>query len=507
MIRACFIDDEFQAQSSGPSQAQQDYLRGLLQKHSIQFNFHEYEPDLPASGQIRDACQRIVEEPDEEGAFVDVVVLDVNFPAPGGGYEMAGLVEALPLLAQQHIPVIVRSGEQELARVVEILTRVVPHRCPYVIKGRRPPGRHQARTDGGVAYDDDLPQVILDLVRDRPRPLPLEKAVLVTHGTDTLSWALAVLKYMLKDVNSNVVLTGAMQPLDQAAFAASDAIENVKASVQVLAQLSPPAIVVVFARGENVFSGNLYKISQVAPDAFKGDLFAHVVHNELRYAEAQDKPGHGGRIKRLHLIKTGGTIDSKYVAGRGFVPIGDYVASYVTGQLGQYYSELSTHSIRNPVDSSNMSIGQWKEVARIIDKDVTGNGAQSDYEGFDERVRIVHLSPFETTADLIDMAKGSWNGFVLLGYGSGNGNISCCRFSRSDDSGTPERCCFQEESRETGGPSGFDPTKYFAAHPCGGFAITPANPNEWCPVRRRDLGGSHSVVEFGWLSRPGNTSY
>jgi hypothetical protein len=178
------------------------------------------------------------------------------------------------------------------------------------------------------------------------------------------------------------------------------------------------------------------------------------------------------------------------------VPIGDHVASYVAGQLGQYYSELSTHSIRNPVDSSNMSIGQWKEVARIIDRDVTRSSAVSDYEGFNERVRIVHLSPFETTADLVEMAKGSWAGFVLLGYGSGNGNILCCRFSRLAENGNPERCSFPEDSSGAGGPGAFDRSKYFTGHPCGSFSALPLDQEDWCPVRIGDLGTSHSVVEF-----------
>jgi len=497
-LRVYFIDDDF-VPGNEIGETQIAELREILAPQGIEADFLAYDQSSQASAQITEACRRICAEPEDDRPLTDVVVLDVMFPGGGGTWEETGLRKGLPILRDCGVPVVIRTSVRGFKKMSEI-AGLATDESPYVVKSLHPNEDDSFVKELDAWHDRDLPTVIRDLVARHPRPTPLGTGVLVTHGTDTLAWGLSVLKYMLKGLDTNVVLTGSMVPLDDVAFADSDAIGNVKSSLQVMTAIRPPSISVVFGRGVDVFSEHITKINQIDAKAFMGRTRGRVGQNEVTLERDTERYRIKAPVRRLHVIATGGTIDSKREAGKGFTPSGDFVKSYISAQLKNYYGDLSTNDISKAVDSSNMHLDRWREVAEIIDNEIAHDG-KSDKTGFDDKIRVLYLSPFETSQDLLEQAKGRWSGFVLLGYGSGNGNIEGCRDSKIDEkhpSFPLGYCGYLDRQIGLGTlpTEGFDPTPYFGNHPCRGFSIPDFKP---CP--NRSPGGAHNVIEFIHVAR------
>ena len=112
----------------------------------------------------------------------------------------------------------------------------------------------------------------------------VKNGILITHGTDTMSWAFAILRYGLYDVKTNIVLTGSQLPLE-GAFSPSDAIGNILTGVKLLNMLEPPNIVQVFNDGVHIFNKNLNKVKKWSFDAFTGETFGIIELEELRIFE------------------------------------------------------------------------------------------------------------------------------------------------------------------------------------------------------------------------------
>lgn len=81
-------------------------------------------------------------------------------------------------------------------------------------------------------------------IRDLARDDGVE-AVLVLHGTDTMSYTSAALAFMLADLPVPIVLTGSNKPADQPG---SDALRNVRDSLAALRELEPGVFVVFSGR-------------------------------------------------------------------------------------------------------------------------------------------------------------------------------------------------------------------------------------------------------------------
>ena len=60
---------------------------------------------------------------------------------------------------------------------------------------------------------------------------------LITYGTDTMSWCLSAIRYMLKNLPSNIAITGSQVPLSYQ-FSSSDVYPNVENSIKLLTQLT-----------------------------------------------------------------------------------------------------------------------------------------------------------------------------------------------------------------------------------------------------------------------------
>ena len=101
---------------------------------------------------------------------------------------------------------------------------------------------------------DEHRQVILQAVREA---VPVSDAILVLHGTDTLSQTGDLIHSGLGEAPLPVILTGAMRPYE---FRDSDALQNVTEAL-LAARLVPPGIYVVMHNRVLEFPG-VYKDRQ-----------------------------------------------------------------------------------------------------------------------------------------------------------------------------------------------------------------------------------------------------
>ena len=93
-----------------------------------------------------------------------------------------------------------------------------------------------------LEINDEDRQQILRAVRDA---LPNSDAVVIVHGTDTLSVTGEFLYQELSHLNIPLVLTGAMRPYE---FRDSDALQNVTEALLAVTLLSPGVYVVMHNR-------------------------------------------------------------------------------------------------------------------------------------------------------------------------------------------------------------------------------------------------------------------
>ena len=248
-----------------------------------------------------------------------------------------------------------------------------------------------------------------------------ETGVLITHGTDTMAWGFAYLHYALHGLRANVAMTGSQTPLG-GYFTESDALGNLRTAVVLLNRLRPPRLFAVFNNGQSVFSGRLTKYRKWDADAFEGRVIASASSGEVRplrknwvYIPYSDQ-----RLGHLHLVRTGGTIESQREGGSaaGLKPTGDFVWKYVTGSLGEFFHEAHRHDLF-ALDSSNMSYDEWAAIAREVE---SIGVAQADTR-FDPSVKPVFCNPLFSTLDYRAQFAACGGGAVLAGYGGGNANV------------------------------------------------------------------------------------
>lgn len=246
------------------------------------------------------------------------------------------------------------------------------------------------------------------------------QAVLITHGTDTMAWAFAYLRYALFDLSMNIVLTGSQLPLE-GTFSLSDALGNLRTSVYLLNQLVPGRLFMVFNEGRHVYSGSLNKVSKWDQNAFDGRLagavgaewidFYHEGWSTIIYPDQ--------RLERLHLIRTGGTIESAPDQQGSLEPVGDFVRKYLNESLGNQFEVLHDHpELGLSRDSSNITIEDWARLASLT-AEISGCGCDTR---FDPAVKVVYANPLNSEADYLRQFEACPNGVVLAGYGAGNAN-------------------------------------------------------------------------------------
>lgn len=245
-----------------------------------------------------------------------------------------------------------------------------------------------------------------------------KEGILITHGTDTLSWALAYLRYSLKGLKSNVAVTGSQIPLE-GTFSPSDAIGNLRTAVYLLSKLKPPHLFAVFNNGKDVFSGRLTKFRKWDVEAFEGRLAAKVTHEGLKILREDWHliPYEDQKLEKLYFIKTGGTIESQKSKKGGLAPKGDFVYEYIKNNLKEHFEEIIKSELFS-LDSSDLSFEEWERIAKKIEK----LGLAKCDGKFDKEVKPIFVNPLFTSKDYVNLFEMCGNAAVILGYGAGNAN-------------------------------------------------------------------------------------
>ena len=346
----------------------------------------------------------------------DAVVLDLGLPPSGGG-GVALLQHIRRELAATPVVLISRHNDARLLREALLSESATED---LTVSDLGPEGvifADELQADGAL----DLLEARIDDGLYRCGRVENETGVLITHGTDTMAWGFAYLHYALHGLRANVAMTGSQTPLG-GYFTESDALGNLRTAVYLLNRLRPPRLFAVFNNGRSVFSGRLTKYRKWDADAFEGRVIASASSGEVRplrknwvYIPYSDQ-----RLRRLHIVRTGGTIESHREGGSaaGLKPTADFVWKYVTGSLGEFFEEPRRHDLF-ALDSSNMSYDEWAAIAREVE---TIGVAQADTR-FDPTVKPVFCNPLFSTADYRAQFAACGGGAILAGYGGGNANV------------------------------------------------------------------------------------
>lgn len=353
----------------------------------------------------KEKAVRILREKGEDK--IDIVLLDIKLNGQDEGFEILKLIKE----EMKSIPVIMFTRFSDQEHLMSAFAKE-KYKADYYFT------KNQIFEEGQYS---NLKTKIDELLYSYGR-IYNETGILITHGTDTMAWGFAILKYMLKlkDIKINIVITGSQIPLSKH-YSPSDAIGNLKTAMIVLNRMRPPSISVVFNNGKSVFSANLQKVRKWDVDAFIGQQILKIDEGgeEILTEKVKLTPFKNQKLKTLYLIRTGGTIESEKIPGRGFVPTGDFVKGYLSEELKRDYFDEDLNPYPSlKKDSSVMILDDWFWVGEKI-KEITK--CEID-KNFDLKVKPVLCNPFLRTADYKQVFESA-SGIVLLGYGAGNANI------------------------------------------------------------------------------------
>lgn len=249
-------------------------------------------------------------------------------------------------------------------------------------------------------------------------------AILITHGTDTLAWTHAFVRYAIKHNKINIAMTGSQNPLPSLPNF-SDAYINIANSVHFLTNIVPPNIFTVFNYGAQAFSDSLSKYDRWNNNAFTGDRIASMEWDEIKDADnaikIADQPV---MIDKLYLITTGGTIAAAFNEKQALSPARTNVISeFIQHQLHNAVRSIEEREAL-VVDSSDMTFDKMETIVNKAMECVREHGITETFAdfNFDKQVRIVYTDPFKTVSDYQREIEGA-SGVVIAGYGGGNINI------------------------------------------------------------------------------------
>ncbi len=349
------------------------------------------------------------------GEAPDAVVLDVAL-TPGGGEGLKLLTQLRRHMSNTPVIMLAESHDDEAVRdafTSETMTDEMTVR--------------ELEPDGFIFADEIISSGRLELLEWKLvhglytyGRVVNKTGILITHGTDTMAWCLCYLRYALKNLRANVAVTGSQVPLESY-FSSSDALGNLRTAVHLLNRLRPAHLFAVFNNGKRVFSGRLTKYRKWDMDAFEGRVAASAGAEGLLSLRKDWVfiPYPDQRLNDLHLIRTGGTIESQRdTEGGALKPTGDFVWRYVNGPLSSFFFNSHRHDLF-ALDSSNMSFEQWEIIAR----EVENIGVAKADTNFDLSVKPVYANPAFTTDDYRRQFRACGNGAVFAAFGGGNANI------------------------------------------------------------------------------------
>ena len=250
-------------------------------------------------------------------------------------------------------------------------------------------------------------------------------AILITHGTDTLAWTHAAVRYAVKNNIVNIAITGSQIPMPDGVGDFSDAYANIGNSIRFLTQFTPPHIFTVFNNGQNAFSDSLYKINRWDNHAFEGDLIGTMQWDEVQFhdevIETTETPT---SLDTLYVVTTGGTIESTFNENGVLSPQQDRLSKFIMTK----FDNPNTKIIYKPacvIDSSDLTFAKMKavieKVKECFDEIQPNSKADIDLD-FDKNVRIIFTDPFKTE-EYYRKEIESASAIVIAGYGGGNANI------------------------------------------------------------------------------------
>ena len=248
-------------------------------------------------------------------------------------------------------------------------------------------------------------------------------AILITHGTDTLAWTHAAVRYAVKHNSVNIAITGSQIPMPDGVGDFSDAYANIGNSIRFLTQFNPPHIFTVFNNGQNAFSDSLYKINRWDNHAFEGDLIGTMQWDEVQFHdEVVDTMESPVPLDTLYVVTTGGTIESTFNESGVLSPQQNRLSAFIQSK----FDNPDTKIVYMPactIDSSDLTfdkmlavIGEVGECFRLMGVDIRIDA------GFDKNVRIIYTDPFKTEAQYRKEMEGA-SAVIIAGYGGGNVNI------------------------------------------------------------------------------------
>lgn len=250
-------------------------------------------------------------------------------------------------------------------------------------------------------------------------------AILITHGTDTLAWTHAAVRYAVKNNIVNIAITGSQIPMPDGVGDFSDAYANIGNSIRFLTQFTPPHIFTVFNNGQNAYSDSLYKINRWDNHAFEGDLIGTMQWDEVQFhdevVETTDMPT---SLDTLYVITTGGTIESTFNENGVLSPQQDRLSKFIMTK----FDNPDTKIIYVPacvIDSSDLTFAKMQAVIEKVKEcfDKIDSESKADVDlAFDKNVRIIYTDPFKSEEQYRKEIDGA-SAVVIAGYGGGNVNI------------------------------------------------------------------------------------
>ena len=248
--------------------------------------------------------------------------------------------------------------------------------------------------------------------------------ILITHGTDTMAWTFHFLRYALKNLPCNVVLTGSQIPLEWL-FGGSDAPKNIENSIRLLTYVRGPSVFMVFNNGKIGFDDDIRKTHMWDENAFEGNVSFQFMIDYIKHLSGSYELTKSRKLDMLLHISTGGTIESEKSSSGYLHPKEkpDLVHSYLNKFVGIFYNNLVSVGIKKAKDSSNITPEDWEELCEIIEGKMKASNytTYSDLK-FNYNVTILSPSPLLKTNDYITLME-PYEGIVISGYGGGNINI------------------------------------------------------------------------------------
>lgn len=253
----------------------------------------------------------------------------------------------------------------------------------------------------------------------------LNFAILITHGTDTLAWTHAAVRYAVKHNIANIALTGSQIPMPDGVGDFSDAYANIGNSIRFLTQFKPPHIFTVFNNGEDAFSDSLFKINRWNNKAFTGDLIGTMQWDEVKFHdEVVEMASANQPLEKLFVVTTGGTIESDFNDEGVLSPQQNRLTEFIASKFDNPCTKI-VYMPACTIDSSDLTFEKMRAVIAKVHACFLQMDAQTPVEvdmEFDEHVKIIYTDPFKTEEQYRKEMEGA-SAVIFAGYGGGNINI------------------------------------------------------------------------------------